>query len=242
MAPELNGESGRGDADRGTKRAGIAVVTWKWISAGGFSLLLLILLLFYSLGENSRSSHEARHPVDLNEEPVSYTESRQRFPVTVNRPAGSPRVATGEVDALGRPITVACSSCHANFPPSPETRSGEELTEFHQGLKFDHGKLTCLSCHHHEDYNHLRLADGSLVEYPQVQTLCAQCHASQARDYEHGAHGGMLGYWDLSRGPRTRKGCLDCHDPHLPSFPRMLPEFKPRDRFLGDSHREAAHE
>jgi hypothetical protein len=233
-------ESGRGDAVREMKRSDAASVTWKWMFTGSLFLLLFVFLL----GGGLRLGYSARGPVESHELHDTHDThvSRERFPITVNRPAGSPRVATGEVDTLGRQVTVSCVSCHANLPVQPEVRAGEELTEFHQGLKFDHGKLTCLSCHHQEDYNHLRLADGRMVDYPDVQTLCTQCHASQARDYEHGAHGGMLGYWDLTRGPRQRKGCLDCHDPHVPAFPRMFPEFKPRDRFLDDRHMEAAHD
>jgi hypothetical protein len=89
-----------------------------------------------------------------------------------------------------------------------------------------------VSCHHPGNYNTLRLADGRSLAYDFVQTLCAQCHAPQATDYEHGAHGGMNGHWDLTRGPRQRKGCIDCHDPHAPAFPSMAPTFKPHDRFL----------
>jgi predicted CXXCH cytochrome family protein len=98
-----------------------------------------------------------------------------------------------------------------------------------------HGMLACYSCHNPDDADALRLADGTSVAYPDVMTLCAQCHGTQARDYEHGAHGGMNGYWDLTRGPRTRNNCIDCHDPHSPEFPSMQPTFKPRDRFLDPS-------
>ena len=98
-----------------------------------------------------------------------------------------------------------------------------------------HGDLSCLSCHNPDDYGTLRLADQRAVLYRDVMTLCAQCHGPQYRDYLHGAHGGMNGYWDLTKGPRTRNSCIHCHDPHAPAFPSMRPTFKPRDRFL-ESH------
>ncbi|MCA9290696.1 MAG: hypothetical protein KDA25_06185, partial [Phycisphaerales bacterium] len=100
------------------------------------------------------------------------------------------------------------------------------------GMSFVHGDLACYSCHNPDDANTLRRADQTTVAYPDVKTLCAQCHGAKARDYDHGAHGGMNGYWDLTRGPRTRNTCIDCHDPHVPKFPMMIPTFKPRDRFL----------
>jgi hypothetical protein len=165
-----------------------------------------------------------------------------RDPFVISRPAGPPRIATGRVDSLGREITVSCASCHANLPPNSETNTGSQLTEFHQGLHFQHGTLRCGSCHQPPDYNSLRLAGGRAIDFAEVQRLCAQCHAPQARDYERGAHGGMNGYWDLSRGPRRRHGCIDCHDPHAPAFPHMIPTFQPFDRFLSPAAGEERHD
>ena len=89
-----------------------------------------------------------------------------------------------------------------------------------------------MSCHNERDYDTLRLADGTSVRYEEVSRLCAQCHGSQARDYAHGVHGGMSGYWDTTRGVQTRNQCTHCHAPHAPAYPSMRPTFKPRDRFL----------
>jgi hypothetical protein len=161
-------------------------------------------------------------------------------PVVINRPIGPPRIATNQVDSLQRPVTLSCASCHANRESNIETSKGSDLKEFHQSLSFQHGNLKCVSCHQPSDYNSLRLADGQSLSFTEVQSLCAQCHTPQARDYEHGAHGGMTGYWDLTRGGRQRKGCIDCHDPHAPAFPSMVPTFKSRDRFLAPS--DASHE
>jgi hypothetical protein len=103
-------------------------------------------------------------------------------------------------------------------------------TEFHQDLHYAHGGLSCLSCHDAGNYDSLRRADGRLIAFPQAaQQLCTQCHGTQARDYERGAHGGMRGYWDLSRGERTRNSCIDCHDPHAPGYPAVSPVFPPQD-------------
>lgn len=146
-------------------------------------------------------------------------------------PTGPPRVATGLEDALGHDVTIACSTCHSVKAANQETRSGEQLTQFHQGLVTAHGGLTCLSCHDSLDYDRLRLADMTPVEHSEVMTLCRQCHGPQARDYDHGSHGGMTGYWDKSRGPRTRNGCTVCHDPHAPAFPTLTPARGPNDRF-----------
>lgn len=151
-------------------------------------------------------------------------------PVVIRRPAGPPRVPTGATNYHGQPVTVACGTCHATTPPNVLTRSSADLDQFHQGLKYAHGELTCLSCHNPADYDALRLADGRSLEFTDVMTLCGQCHGTQLRDYRHGAHGGMTGYWDLSRGPRTRNNCVNCHDPHAPKYPLARPVFPPRDR------------
>ncbi len=160
---------------------------------------------------------------------TSTNESVMLHPVTINRPAGPPvaRVQTADAE-----VALACSTCHDVREPDFTNATTTDLDLFHVGLEFVHGDLSCLSCHNAEDYDALRLANGVSVPYPDVMTLCAQCHAPQARSYENGAHGGMTGHWDLTRGPRTRNNCIDCHDPHEPAFPRMQPTFKPRDRGL----------
>ncbi len=154
------------------------------------------------------------------------------FVATIRRPDGPPRIDSGVVDPQGRSGTIACSTCHSVREPNFANRSPADLDQFHQGMAFSHGSTTCYSCHHPDDADSLRLADSTKVQYVDVMTLCAQCHGPQYRDYLHGAHGGMNGYWDLTRGPQTRNNCIDCHDPHVPAFPKMQPTFKPRDRFL----------
>jgi len=176
--------------------------------------------------------------------PAAITEAAPRHPVHVNRPAGPPRVVVDTIDSAqgGGTVTVACGTCHATRTPDRANATSADLDEFHQGLQFAHGGSTCLSCHDASNYDRLRLADGRPVEFVDVLTLCAQCHGPQYRDWEHGAHGGMSGYWDLTRGPRTRNNCVDCHDPHAPAFPRMRPTFKPIDRFLTGSGAHAERE
>ncbi len=158
---------------------------------------------------------------------------RARFAVRIRQPVVPPRVDTGRKDAHGQAVTVACGTCHATSTPRRETRSAAELDEFHQGLQYAHGTLTCLSCHDAANYDQLRLADGRGLPFAETMSLCAQCHGPQFRDYTRGSHGGMTGYWDLSRGPRERNHCVDCHDPHAPRYPQVQPAFPlPPDRGL----------
>jgi hypothetical protein len=151
-------------------------------------------------------------------------------PVHIRPAPAAPRFDTGQTNRAGEPVTVACSTCHTTTKPNLETRGSADLDEFHQGLRVNHGHLPCLSCHHAQNYDRLRLASGKPVEFADVMMLCAQCHGTAMRDYERGSHGGMSGYWDLTRGPRTRNHCVHCHDPHWPKYPPAMPVFAPRDR------------
>ena len=152
-------------------------------------------------------------------------------PVELSVTNKTPRIATSHVDSAGKPVSLPCSSCHSVKAPDPKKRRGDQLLHFHQGLTMAQGDLTCVSCHDSRDYDQLRLADLTSVTFPDVMMLCSQCHGPQRRDYDHGAHGGMSGYWDLSRGKRVRNGCTACHDPHAPAFRKMLTAPGPRDRF-----------
>lgn len=199
-------------------------------------LLALAAALGVGLGAGRAAMHGRAAPSSAppnNDAGSETAHNRGIHPVFVSVPDGPPRIPTGDLDEFGRAVTVSCASCHANIDTNPTRASADDPPmRFHQGLTFNHGALSCTSCHNPHDYNTLRLADGAPVPYPRVMTMCGQCHAPQHRDWLHGAHGGMTGYWDLTRGPRHRKSCIDCHDPHAPAFPAMSPTFKPVDRFL----------
>jgi hypothetical protein len=152
---------------------------------------------------------------------------RTNHPVHIHQRSGPPQIDTGIKDFHGQAVTVACSTCHATARPNPHLRDAADLRDFHQGLKFNHGNLSCLSCHNADNYDTLRLADGAPVQFQNFMQLCAQCHGPQTRDFHNGSHGGMSGFWDLNRGPRTRNSCLDCHDAHAPQYPAMMPVFPP---------------
>ncbi len=164
--------------------------------------------------------------------PIAAAPVSAKYSVTIRKPAGPPRVITALKDIHGNSVTVACSTCHTTRPQNHQNKTVKSLDEFHGGMTFSHGTVSCLSCHNPADYDSLQLADGSRVEFTDVMTLCGQCHGPQMRDYEHGVHGGLNGYWDLTRGPQQKNNCVDCHNPHAPQFPKMQPTFKPKDRFL----------
>lgn len=200
-------------------------VTWPW----GLLAVLLLGVAIASVTKLVRSF--AAQPED-SKGMTNSAPAAQKFAVEIRKPSGPPRVTTALKDANGSGVTVACSSCHTTRQPNQHNKTVRDLDEFHVGMKFSHGTVSCLSCHNPNDYDSLKLADSSKVEFSDVMTLCSQCHGPQMNDFLHGAHGGMNGYWDLTRGPQQKNNCVDCHNPHSPQFPKMQPTFKPKDRFL----------
>jgi formate-dependent nitrite reductase cytochrome c552 subunit len=164
--------------------------------------------------------------------------------VTPHRQAGyQPRIETGALDYHGAEVAVACMTCHTSKTPNTQTGLGGTVPQgFHHGLTYTHGGQTCLSCHNPGDYDALRLADGRKLAFADAQLLCAQCHGPQTRNYLHGSHGGMSGYWDKTKGERARNTCTDCHDPHAPAYPAWTPVFAPKDAGAKQQlARESAH-
>ena len=207
-------------------------------------VLLSLFALYAGVTAAMQSDEDAKNSTtdQIADQPVftsSFTSTKAgRFSVSIRKPAGPPRVVTTLKDAHGDSVTVACSTCHATRPPDHQNRTVKTLDEFHSGMAFSHGTVSCLSCHNPNDYDSLQLADGTQVDFTDVMTLCGQCHGPQMKDYEHGVHGGLNGYWDLTRGPQQKNNCVDCHNPHAPQFPKMQPTFKPKDRFLEQSRSE----
>lgn len=170
-------------------------------------------------GEPASGVAETSPPVSLGEVPA-------------HRPAGyHPAVSAGVTDYHGQAVGVACMTCHSTKTPNLDAgHAGVVPADFHQKLVYAHGGQSCLSCHNSQDYDALRLADGRKLAFAEAQKLCQQCHGPQTRDYLHGSHGGMNGYWDKTKGERTRRTCTDCHDPHAPAYPAWTPVFVPKDK------------
>lgn len=169
------------------------------------------------------------------------TATRPSHDVLVRKPTAPAGVNTGRVDFQGNPVVLECRNCHDVMEPNINISDAAQLDKFHQRLKFTHGQLSCVACHNSQDgYTTLHLADGTTISYADTMTLCAQCHGPQHRDYQHGSHGGMTGYWDLTKGPRQRNHCVDCHDPHSPQIPVVRPAAGPNDRF-SPLHRDSEH-
>ena len=192
--------------------AGVRSAQWSRAVAGMRTLALLLV---------------ACH-TDPGPEPAP-PETGPMHTVTLRAPAGVGGLRTAATTPSGEPVVVACSICHGGGDGGLAARNPQGRV-VHATISVAHGNLSCFACHDNEVREHLRLADGRLLAFSRTLDLCAQCHGPQKRDYDHGAHGGMEGYWDLRRGPRERNHCLVCHDPHAPTFPVVHPARPPSDR------------
>lgn len=203
-------------------------------------LFVFVLAAVLALGAacNNRAATE---PDDKR--PARTPDAASRYPVTIHAPVALESIETGTTDPTGRAIRIRCESCHTlqglvtEPPVQPSDAKGP-----HVGLEFAHGTLQCVACHLPNKPSDARLATGESIPMTQAMQLCRQCHGTHARDYDYGAHGGMQGYWDLSRGPRVRNNCVDCHDPHRPKFEQFQPMPPPRDRFKPASKENSSHE
>ena len=200
---------------------------------------LTVLALAFVMGcDRSTTSPTTDTSADFRA--VAQAGSSPLHPVTI-RPAPQPKLIATGLEQAGA-TTVACATCHTTRVANRQNRSTKDLDQFHQGLKLNHGRLACVACHDSQDgYAGLHLADGTAVAFADTMQLCAQCHGTQFRDYQHGSHGGMTGHWDRTRGPRERNHCLHCHDPHAPQIAVVQPVAGPRDRFPPAKH-EAQHD
>lgn len=173
-----------------------------------------------------------RHAV--RQVPVPQVDAANRtasFAVQYRQPVAREGLVVQLPDNKGA-TTIACSTCHSLAESEGRTVQDPGLKSFHQGMDFKHGNLACRACHHQDNYDFLTLGGDETVLFTQVRQVCSQCHTTQGESYLHGAHGGMTGFWDLSRGGRLRNNCVDCHNPHKPAWGRFTPERGPTDKVV----------
>jgi hypothetical protein len=114
-----------------------------------------------------------------------------------------------------------CMDCHKLFPPRLDTPTKLLM---HDHIVLNHGiNDQCRNCHDLKDRDRLVLRDNTTIPYSESVKLCAKCHGPTYRDWEMGMHGRSNGYWNQDMGPLKRLDCVECHDPHWPTIPAMLP-------------------
>ncbi len=115
---------------------------------------------------------------------------------------------------------VLSIECHSK----PLTQmSGLDAQKAHWNIKLNHANsetMNCATCHNGEDMNNLKTLTGQKVDFNLSYKVCAQCHSGQFEDWKGGAHGKKVAGW---APPRASMTCVNCHDPHSPSFEKRLP-------------------
>jgi hypothetical protein len=148
----------------------------------------------------------------------------------------APRLDAPAMDVAG--ISMPCTECHALFESPPVQKS--PLAQ-HQDVVLDHGlNSRCLNCHARRDRSKLVLHGEVEVAFTEVVQVCAQCHGPTFRDWEKGVHGKTLGSWETGSAGQRRLGCVECHDPHRPALPDLVPLPGPHTLRMGEPGRPAS--
>jgi hypothetical protein len=128
-------------------------------------------------------------------------------------------LSIGSADAAPSPQEVTndtCLSCHSNQALVKTFPSGEELSLFIDGSKFEeavHGEegLNCVDCHAamaqipHPEFTAQTIRDAKF----QLYTVCKECHLEQYTNTLDSVHQRAL-----AAGDENAAICTDCHNPH----------------------------
>ncbi|WP_346882543.1 cytochrome c3 family protein [uncultured Algibacter sp.] len=120
----------------------------------------------------------------------------------------------------GQIKSFACIECHSK--PLAQMR-GLDGKKAHWDIKLNHANsetMNCATCHNPDDMNNLKTLTGQNVDLNLSYKVCAQCHSSQFEDWKGGAHGKKVAGWTP---PRASMTCVNCHNPHSPSFETRWP-------------------
>lgn len=120
----------------------------------------------------------------------------------------------------GQIKSFACIECHSKPVTQMKSLHGQKA---HWDIKLNHANsetINCATCHNPEDMNNLNTLTGQNIDFNLSYKVCAQCHSSQFKDWKGGAHGKKVAGW---APPRASMTCVNCHNPHSPSFETRWP-------------------
>lgn len=116
--------------------------------------------------------------------------------------------------------SYSCTECHS-VPLSK--MKGSEGKKAHWDISIKHANsqtMDCASCHNSANLDELNTLTGSKVDFNLSYKLCAQCHSTEFTDWKGGSHGKKVQGWAPPRGSLS---CVNCHNPHDPSFGKRWP-------------------
>ena len=153
------------------------------------------------------------------------------FAADIERSAGLARRVVDYTPVRGRfrPLKLrregffqyTCNECHRVFDTVEGRKS--RVAE-HVDLKLNHGSNdNCLNCHHKTNRDAYVAHDGKEIPSDRPEELCSQCHGMIYRDWKVGIHGRARGSWNRDEEGWHSLVCTECHDPHDPKFPELVP-------------------
>ena len=120
----------------------------------------------------------------------------------------------------GQIKSYECIECHSK---PLEKKKNANLKKAHWNITLKHANsdiMNCATCHNENDMNSLKSLTNHKIDINLSYKLCSQCHSSQFNDWKGGAHGKKVAGWTP---PRASKTCVNCHNPHSPSFEKRWP-------------------
>jgi len=123
-----------------------------------------------------------------------------------------------------------CYACHEKGKP-PTLRFDEHqnlvIPPEHADIVMGHGEHgrnnNCFNCHNENNLELLQSRDGRVLKFQDSPQLCGSCHGPTYEDWEAGAHGRISGFWNRTLGLIKRQDCVNCHNPHSPTFQGRKP-------------------
>ena len=116
-----------------------------------------------------------------------------------------------------------CSNCHNEPLNIIKNKNADLGKKAHWDIKLNHAAsdvMNCTTCHSENNMDVLHSVTNKAYDFNNSFKVCAQCHQEKHKDWAGGAHGKRIGGWAT---PVVKKTCVNCHDPHSPSFSKRLP-------------------
>ena len=116
--------------------------------------------------------------------------------------------------------SYACTECHTD---DLDKIKGKDAKKGHWNIRLKHANeniMNCITCHNGDDMDNLKSLTGNKIDFNNSYNLCSQCHNKQFEDWKGGAHGKKIASW---APPRASMTCVNCHNPHSPSFGTRWP-------------------
>lgn len=121
----------------------------------------------------------------------------------------------------GTITSFECTECHTK--PLDKMQNTDVGKKAHWDISLvhaDENTMNCATCHDGSSMNQLTSLTGNPIDLNFSHNLCSQCHTKQYKDWSGGAHGKSMGSW---ASPRASFTCVNCHNPHNPSFESRWP-------------------